>query len=263
MEFCRVERDGHLLVVTIDRPQVRNALHLAATLELDRVWTDYETDPQLRVAILTGAGDRAFCAGDDMKASTERRADLTGFGMLVHRHPHGFGGLTQRFGMTKPVIAAVNGFALGGGFELALACDLIVAAVDAEFGFPESRLGRMPMGGGIHRIVRHLPLKVAMDLLLTGRRVSAADALRLGIVNDVVPFADLLAAARRRAEQILACAPLSVQAIKEMAMTGLDLELRDAMALITPACARALAADDQHEGVAAFLEKRAPRWQGR
>jgi crotonobetainyl-CoA hydratase len=173
------------------------------------------------------------------------------------------GGLTQRFGMNKPVIAAVNGYALGGGFELALACDIIVAAEHAEFGFPEPRVGRMPMDGGIHRLVRHIPLKLAMDLLLTGRRIDARDALRLGLVSEVVPLADLMAAARRRADAILACAPLSVQAVKEMAMTGLDLELRDAMALLTPATTRALASEDQHEGVAAFLEKRAPRWQGR
>jgi crotonobetainyl-CoA hydratase len=261
--FVRSERDGHLLVVTIDRPDVRNAMHRAATDEMDAIWDAYERDPELRVAILTGAGDRAFCAGDDMKAANEKRDTHTGFGFMAHRHPRGMGGLTQRFGMNKPVIAAVNGYALGGGFELALACDIIVAADHAEFGFPEPRVGRMPMDGGIHRLVRHIPLKLAMDLLLTGRRIDARDALRLGLVSEVVPLADLMAAARRRADAILACAPLSVQAVKEMAMTGLDLELRDAMALLTPATTRALASEDQHEGVAAFLEKRAPRWQGR
>jgi crotonobetainyl-CoA hydratase len=261
--FVRVERDGHLLIVTIDRPQVRNAMHRAASDEMDQVWATYEADADLRVAILTGAGERAFCAGDDMKASTEQRETQTGFGFMANRPPRGFGGLTQRFGMSKPVIAAVNGYALGGGFELALACDLIVAADHAEFGFPEPRVGRMPMDGGIHRLVRHVPLKIAMDMLLTGRRISASEALRSGIVNEVVPLGGLLTAARRRADEILACAPLSVQAIKEMAMTGLDLELRNAMALVTPAAARALASQDQHEGVAAFLEKRPPRWAGR
>ncbi|HXA95202.1 MAG TPA: enoyl-CoA hydratase-related protein, partial [Candidatus Dormibacteraeota bacterium] len=144
MEFARVERDGHLLVVTIDRPRVLNALHRAATDELDEVWTRFEADPDLRVAILTGAGDRAFSAGYDMRdpapAGEER-----GAGYLAHRHPRGLGGLTLRDGMAKPIIAAVNGFALGGGLELALACDVIVAAEHAEFGFPEPRVGRMAL----------------------------------------------------------------------------------------------------------------------
>jgi crotonobetainyl-CoA hydratase len=238
-------------------------MHRAATDEMDAILNDYEHDPGLRVAILTGAGDRAFCAGDDMKATHGQKELLTGFGFLANRHPRGMGGLTQRFEMTKPVIAAMNGAALGGGFELALACDLIVAAEHAEMGFPEPRLGRMPMDGGIHRMIRFIPVKIAMDLLLTGRRIKAAEASRLGLVNDVVPIADLMAAARRRAAEILACAPLSVQAIKEMAMAGMDLELRDAMALVPPATARALACEDQNEGVAAFLEKRAPQWKGR
>ncbi len=263
MEFCRAERALHVLTVTIDRPHVRNALHRQATDELDQVWAMYEADPDLRVAILTGAGDRSFCAGDDMKASSEHEETQTGFGFMASRPPHGFGGLTQRFGISKPIIAAVNGYAMGGGFELALACDLILAADHAEFGFPEPRVGRMPMDGGIHRLVRHVPLKLAMEILLTGRRLSAQEAQRIGLVNEIVPLADLPAAARRRADQILECAPLSVQAIKELAMTGLDLELRDAMALVTPACARALGSEDQHEGVAAFLEKRPPRWAGR
>ncbi|MGQ0569940.1 MAG: enoyl-CoA hydratase-related protein [Armatimonadota bacterium] len=262
-EFCRVGRDGHILTITLDRPHVRNALHRAASDELDQVWDIYERDPDLRVAILTGAGDRAFCAGYDMKAPSEGTGDSTGFGFLAARHPRGFGALTHRVTMTKPIIASVNGFALGGGLELALACDLIVAADHAEFGFPEPRIGRMALDGGIHRLVRHIPLKLAMDMLLTGRRISAHEALRLGLVNEVLPLADLVPAARRRAEQIIECAPLSVQATKELAMTGLGLDLPAAMALLTPATARALASEDQNEGVNAFLERRPPRWSGR
>ena len=260
MNFCRVERDGHLLIVTIDRPGVRNALHRAATDELDQVWTTFESDPDLRVAILTGAGDKSFCAGYDMKDAGESDSGLD---YIASRHPRGLGGLTLRYDLTKPLIAAVNGFALGGGFEMALACDIIVAAEHAEFGFPEPRVGRMALEGGMHRLARSIPLKAAMGMLLTGRRISAQDALHVGLVNEVVPLADLLPAARRWADQILACAPLSVQGTKESVMTGLTLPLPAAVALVPPAMAKALASDDQAEGVNAFRERRAPKWSGR
>jgi enoyl-CoA hydratase/carnithine racemase len=259
MQFCAAERDGHLLVVTLNRPEARNALHRAASDELDEIWTSYETDPDLRVAILTGAGDRAFSAGYDVKDPAARR----GAAFLADRHPRGIGGLTHRFGMSKPIIAAVNGFALGGGLELALACDLIVAAEHAEFGLPEPRIGFMAMDGGMHRLARQVPLKVAMSLLLTGRRISAREAFQIGLVNEVVPLPELLGAARRWAALILECAPVSVQATKEMTMAGLGLPLPAAMALITPAAAQAMTSSDQDEGVAAFREKRAPRWTGR
>jgi enoyl-CoA hydratase/carnithine racemase len=263
VEFCRVDRDGHLLVVTLDRPQVRNALHRPAVDELDQVWTMYETDPELRVAILTGAGDKAFSAGADIKEPMGPGQQPGRGGFLATRHPRGFGALTHRFGMTKPLIAAVNGFALGGGLELALACDIIVAAEHAEFGFPEPRIGRMALDGGIHRLVRHIPLKLAMGILLTGRRVLASEALLIGLVNDVVPADELLPAARRWADQILECAPLAVQATKEAALAGLGLPLAQAMALVPPVMARSMASEDHAEGVNAFLERRPPRWSGR
>jgi dehydration protein DpgD len=275
-QFCRVERDGHLLVVTLDRPQVRNALHRAASDELDRVWTRYETDHELRVAILTGAGDRAFSAGYDMREpptpSGERdggvspprqQGEQQGTAYIAHRHPRGLGALTLRHDMSKPIIAAVNGAALGGGFELALACDIIVAAEHAEFGLPEPRVGRMALEGGMHRLARAISFKTAMGMLLTGRRISAAEAYRTGLVNEVVPLADLLSAARRWADEILACAPLSVQATKEAVLKGLDLSLPAAVGLVPPTMAKALVSSDQVEGVNAFLEKRAPRWSGR
>lgn len=257
--FCKVERSGRVLIVTLDRPEVRNALHRAASDELDEVWSSYETDPELWVAILTGSGDRAFSAGYDMKDPGERE----GVSFLAHRHPRGFGALTHRFGMVKPVIAAVNGYAVGGGFELALASDIIVAAEHAEFGFPEPRVGRMAMDGGMHRLARHVPLKMAMGMLLTGRRISASEAHRIGLVNEVVAGASLMDAAHTWAEAIVQGAPLSVQATKEMVLAGLGLPLREAMALLTPAAARALDSEDQAEGVQAFRERREPQWKGR
>lgn len=260
MKFCRVEHDGHLLMVTIDRADVRNALHRAATDELDQVWNTFESDPELRVAILTGAGNKSFCAGYDMKASSE---SSNGVDYIASRHPRGLGGLTLRYDMTKPLIAAVNGFALGGGFELALACDIIVAAEHAEFGFPEPRVGRMALEGGMHRLARMVSLKTAMGMLLTGRRVTAHDALRIGLVNEVVPLVELLPAARRWAQQILECAPLSVQGTKEAVIAGLSLPLADAVDLMPQTMMKALASDDQTEGVNAFRERRAPRWSGR
>ena len=258
MEFCRVEREGHRLVVTLDRPDVRNALHRAAADELDEVWSTYETDPELRVAILTAAGDRSFSAGYDMREPAVPPGEF-----IARRHPRGLGGLTLRPPMRKPLVAAVNGFALGGGLELALACDIIVAAEHAEFGFPEPRVGRLALEGGMHRLVRHVPLKMAMGMLLTGNRIGAQEAHRIGLVNEVVPSADLMTAARRWTDAILECAPLSVQATKEAVMAGLDLPLPAALALVPRAMAEALVSEDQAEGVKAFLERRDPRWSGR
>jgi len=260
MSFCRVERDGHVLVVTLDRPEVRNALHRAASDELDQVWAAFEADAELRVGILTGSGDKSFSAGYDMK---ESGTPPKGSDFLAQRHPRGLGALTLRYDLTKPLIAAVNGFALGGGFELALACDIIVAAEHAEFGFPEPRVGRMALEGGMHRLARSIPLKTAMAMLLTGRRIGADEAHRIGLVSEVVPLPDLLPAARRWAHEILECAPLSVQATKDAVLAGLSLPLPAAVALVPPTMARALASDDQVEGVNAFRERRAPKWSGR
>lgn len=258
-QFCTVERDGHLLVVTINRPEVRNALHRPATDELDQIWNAYESDPDLRVAILTGAGDRAFCAGYDIKEPS----GSAGKSFLAVRHPRGIGGLALRFDGCKPIIAAVNGVAVGGGFELALACDVIVAAEQAEFGFPEARIGRTAMDGGMHRLVRHVPLKIAMGMLMTARRISAAEGWRIGLVNEVTPANDLMSAARRWAQQILECAPLSVQGTKAAVMAGLGLPLPAAVALVPAALAKSMSSEDHTEGVNAFLERRVPKWSGR
>jgi enoyl-CoA hydratase/carnithine racemase len=255
-EFCRAVRDGRILNVTLDRPALLNALHPPAHVELDAVWSEFEKDPELWVAIVTGAGERAFCAGNDLKFQAA--------GGRVAIPPSGFGGLTARYDMVKPVIAAVNGLAMGGGFEIALACDLIVASETAVFALPEPRVGLAALAGGIHRLPRQIGLKNAMGMLLTGRRVSAAEGLRLGFVNEVVPPGELQAAARRWAEAICECAPLSVRASKQAALRGLDApSLREAVEGRYEQMAAMIKSEDFVEGPRAFSEKRRPAWKGR
>ncbi len=254
-EFCRVERDGHLLVVTIDRPERLNALHPPANQELCEIFDVFEADPELWVAIVTGAGDRAFCAGNDLKYHAET-------GHLASSEK-GFGGLTARYGCVKPLIAAVNGSALGGGFEIALSCDLIIAAEGARFALPEPRVGIAALAGGLHRLPRQIGLKQAMGMLLTGRSVDACEAQRLGLVNEVVPQAELMPAARRWAAQILDCAPLSVRASKQAAMLGLDAAgIEAAMGGRYDQVGLMLRSEDLLEGARAFAQRRRPAWKG-
>jgi crotonobetainyl-CoA hydratase len=255
-EFCRVEREGRVLVMTMNRPEVMNALHPPANFELERVPDGFVADPELWVAIVTGAGDRAFSAGNDLKYQASAGAKLE-----IPRT--GFAGLTARFDNPKPVIAAVNGVALGGGFEIALACDLVVAAETATFALPEPRVGLAAMAGGVHRLPRQIGLKRAMGMLLTGRRVSAAEGRELGFVNEVVPAGESLAGARRWAAAILECAPLSVRASKEAALAGLDRPLEEAMSAHCDGLAKMVRSEDFIEGPRAFAEKRPPRWKGR
>ncbi len=255
-EFCQVERDGRLLTVTINRPEVRNALHAEATEEMTKVFDEFEADPELWVAILTGAGDQAFSAGNDLK--------VTAAGGKLSIGEKGFGGLTARYDCWKPIIAAVNGVALGGGFELALACDLIIASENARLGLPEPRVGLAALAGGLHRLPRQIPLKRAMGMILTGRPVSAEEALRLGIVNEVVPQAELMTAARRWANEILECSPLSVRASKEVAMRGLDIaSLQEASNAHYEGLRTLFKSEDFKEGPRAFVEKRKPDWKGK
>jgi crotonobetainyl-CoA hydratase len=256
-QFCRVVRDGHLLIITIDRPAVLNALHPPAHAELAQAFDLYAADPELRVAVITGAGERAFCVGTDLKVRAATGRD---------DHPStGFAGLTGRFDLFKPVIAAVNGLALGGGVEIVAACDLAIAADHAEFGLPEPRVGLAALGGGVlHRLARQMPMKQAMGLALTGRRITAEEARRLGLINQVVPAEDLEGTVRTLAEDLLACAPLALEATKQVMLQGLaEPDLSKAIAARYPAAERMLASEDAREGQLAFVEKRAPRWSGR
>jgi enoyl-CoA hydratase/carnithine racemase len=252
-------KDGPVARVTIDRPQVLNALSRAAHVALSSVWDEVRDDPGLRVAILTGAGARAFCAGTDLKDPEAKN----GVPYLWDGPRLGAGGLSFRRDLLKPVIAAVNGLALGTGFELALACDLIVAADHAEFGFPEPRVGYMALDGGIVMLSRQIPYKVAMGLLLSGRRIAARDGHAAGFVNEVVPAAELIDAADRWARDIVACAPLSVEATKLIAMEGRDLPGWAAPRWFPHRVMQAIASEDSAEGPRAFREKRPPRWKGK
>lgn len=256
-QFCRVERDGAVLTITIDRPHVLNALHPPAHAELARAFDLYAGDPELRVAILTGAGERAFCVGSDLKARSELGRD--------EFPPSGFAGITTRFDLWKPVIAAVNGLALGGGLETVIACDLAIAADHAEFGLPEPRVGLAALGGGaLHRLARQLPLKQAMGLVLTGKRIGAAEACRIGLVNEVVPAVELMPRVCALADELLACAPLSLEASKQAMLRGLaEPDLAAAINAQYPAAERMLASEDAREGQRAFIEKRKPHWRGR
>ena len=251
--------ENHVARVTIDRPDRLNAVDQATEAELIGIWESIEKNRDIRVVVLTGAGARAFCAGADMKGGS----GASGLDYWAKSRPGGFGGLALRDTLDVPVIARVNGFALGGGLEMMLGCDIVVASADATFGLPEPRVGRLALDGGIALLTRRIPYVHAMGMLLTGRRIDAEEALRFGLVNEVVAPEALDEAVARWVADILACAPLSVRAIKEMVRAGERLSAGEAQMLRLPSLIEALRSSDQDEGVAAFKEKRAPQWRGR
>ncbi len=255
-DFSTTDTDGHLLVVTINRPEVLNALHPAANRELAGVFDDFQADPDLWVAVVTGAG-RAFSAGNDLKYQA-MGGDMSG------QPESGFAGLTSRYDLLKPVIAAVNGVAMGGGFEIALACDFIIAAERAVFALPEPRVGLAALAGGMHRLPRAIGVKRAMSMILTGRRVDAAEGKELGFVAEVVPDDELMDAARRWAGMVLECSPMSIRASKQAVYDGLEeAGVQGAMARRYPAIHDMVTSEDFLEGPLAFAEKRPPNWKGK
>ncbi|MEM1249542.1 MAG: enoyl-CoA hydratase-related protein [Acidobacteriota bacterium] len=260
-EFIEVVTENHITVITINRAEVMNSLHPAANHELDRAFNNFAEDDDQWVGIVTGAGEKAFSAGNDLKFQAENgskvlREQMKGL-------TGGFGGITRRTDLFKPLIAAVNGFALGGGFEIVMACDIVIASEAASFGLPEPRVGLLAAAGGVHRLPRQLSFHQAMGMLLTGRRVSAAEALDMGLVNQVVAPDALLSTAREWAAQILECSPLSIRATKEAALRGLGMPLEQAVDMTFPGQLVMQASEDFVEGPKAFAEKRKPDWKGR
>ena len=249
---------NHVATVTLDRPQAMNAVDLATEAELQRIWSTIEGDRDVRVVVLTGAGERAFCVGADLK-----NPSVTGLEYWAASRVGGFGGIALRETLNVPVIARVNGFALGGGMEMVLGCDIVVACEEASFGLPEALVGRMPLDGGMTLLQRQVPFRKAMAMMLTGKRVSAKEALDMGLINEVVPRADLDNAVQRWVTDLLACAPLSLQAIKQVVRLTGTLSPTQAHATRLPAVVTALQSDDANEGVLAFQQKRKPQWSGR
>jgi dehydration protein DpgD len=255
-------REGRVARVVLNRPEVLNAMDLKMHEELREVWDDFEADDDLWVAILSGAGDRAFSVGQDLveRADIDRRQPSgTSFGSVGQP---GWPRLTERHSRVKPVVAQVSGYALGGGFELALACDIIVASTDAVFALPEVRLGLVPGAGGVFRLMREMPARTALGYLLTGRRLTAQQALHFGIVNDVVPAAELDACVDAWVSDLLRSAPLAVRAIREVSARSAHMSVEDAFGASYEWESRRRVSADAVEGPRAFAEKREPEWRG-
>lgn len=257
MRYIRSEAANGIRRITLNRPEVLNAINAAMHDELEAAFDAFAAAPDEQVCVITGAG-RGFCAGSDLKAVVAEG---------TRPYPaHGYAGLIERFDCPKPFIAAVNGLALGGGFELALACDIIVAAESASFGLPEPLVGAIALGGGLHRLARQVPLKQALGLILASRRASAADGFRMGFVSEVVADADLATATERWCADILRASPVSVRTSKQLVHDGLaQADVAAAMKAQGehPAFQAWRASHDAQEGPRAFAEKRPPQWLGR
>lgn len=257
MSDVEYRKERHVAHVRLNRPAALNAINASMDAALFEAWTDINRDPDIWVAILSAEGDRAFCAGADVSDAPDGRAPRMAFG----------GGLTGVGGpmlkLEKPLVAAVQGHVVGGGFELALCADIIVATPTAKFSMPETKVGIIGEAGVMHRAIRQLPYRVALAMILTGERLPADSALAHGLINEVVEADELLAAADRWASKLLAAAPLAVQAAKDAALSRLDWPLDVALGTRFERIEAYAFSADRDEGRAAFAEKRAPDWQGR
>ncbi|AXQ13827.1 carnitinyl-CoA dehydratase [Shewanella algae] len=259
-ESLHIRRNGHILEITLDRPKA-NAIDAKTSFAMGEAFIAFRDDPELRVAIITGAGERFFSAGWDLKAAAEGEAPDADFG------PGGFAGLTELFDLDKPVIAAVNGYAFGGGFELALAADMIVCSDNASFALPEAKLGIVPDSGGMLRLPKLIPPAIVNEMMMTGRRMDAQEALRWGIVNRVVDNSQLMETARELAQEITQSAPLALAALKEVYRTTSEMPVEEAYRFIRSGQLKhypsVLHSEDALEGPQAFAEKRDPVWKGK
>jgi enoyl-CoA hydratase/carnithine racemase len=254
-----LESRDHLAYITLNRPERRNAIDPQTSHELLQAFTAFKDDDNLWVAIVTGAGDQAFSAGADLVAMAQAFAG----GAQTEFMKTPFGGITRGFECWKPIIAAINGYCLAGGLELALSCDIRIAAEHATFGRPEPKRAIIPGAGGTQRLPRAVPLAFAMELLLTGERFDAETALRFGLVSRVVPADRLMATANEIAEKILECGPLAVRSVKQAAMQGLSMTLEEGLKLESQLVGFVFRTEDAREGPTAFAEKRKPQYKGR
>ena len=260
-ERILVEADGRIVLITINRPDRMNAIDALTSFELKKAFTDFNDNDDLWVAILTGAGDRAFSAGNDLVAMSELMAGKITLDPEVARAP--FGGITRGFECWKPIIAAINGYCLAGGLEIAASCDIRVAAEHAQFGVPEVTRAIIPGASGTQRLPRMLPKGIALELLITGGRFDAGWALRYGLVNHVVPADQVLPKAREIAEAICENGPLAVRAVKESALRGLDMTFEEGLKLENEFSRKVMGSEDAREGPLAFAQKRKPEYKGR
>lgn len=265
------ERRSRVAYVTINRPEAHNALDPETSHAMAHIWKQFHEDPDAWVAVLTGAGDKAFCAGADLKSLIPQRAAQarserqSEHGQREEQQDEdgGFGGLTRGFITWKPVIAAINGYCLAGGLELALACDIRLASTNAQFGLTEVRWALIPGAGGTQRLPRVVPLGIAMEMILTGNLIDAQEAYRIGLVNRVLPLPELLPAATELAETIASRGPLAVRAAKRAIIEGLSLPLSEGLRLERRLFHEIIQTEDASEGPRAFAEKRPPQYHGR
>lgn len=256
-QFIKTEKKGHVLVVTMNRPDVYNAMHADMHDEMAQCWDDFAADPDLWVAVLTGAGDKAFSAGNDLKATAAG-------GKSRGMPDSGFAGLSSRFDLEKPLIAAVNGFAMGGGFETALSCDILIASENAKFALPEVKVGFFAAASGVQRLSRYIGRLAAQEMMFTGRTITADEALKLGCVNEVVPHDQLMDRAMAKAEDLCSVSPSAVKATKRVlnAMAKAD-GMVESIDYSREVIADLSKTEDFKEGVSAFVEKRKPNWVNR
>jgi E-phenylitaconyl-CoA hydratase len=258
------EKKEKIAIITINRPEAMNALDPETSQELGKAWTDFRDDPDLWVGILTGAGEKAFSAGADLKKMIPFLAQLSSLERKEREEKFpGLGGITRNFNVWKPIIAAINGFCLAGGLEMALACDFRIAAEHATFGLMEVSRGIIPGAGGTQRLPRMIPLGKAMEMILLAQRIDAQEALRLGLVNRVVPAAEVMPTALKMAEAILQNGPLAVRAAKEAILRGLSLSLEEGLRLESTLQSYLLKTEDATEGPKAFAEKRKPQFKAK